>query len=251
LNNGRVTSAPSVDLIVNNLSLFAQDNWHATSRMVVTYGVRWEFDPAPSFANGISPVIVVGLDNPATVSVAPMGTPLYHTTYGNFAPRLGFAYKLREIPNSTLVVRGGFGVFYDLGNTPVGSVFAGPPFLGTRSLANTIVPLSAALTAAPVPSTSPPFANVSAIHPNLRLHYTWQWNLSLEQGLGPYQTVTVSYVGAAGRRLLGSVLLPAPNANFSTSVGFTDNLPTSDYDALQLQFQRRLAKGIQALASYT
>ena len=42
----------------------------------------------------------------------------------------------------------------------------------------------------------------------------------------------------------------SPNPNFSF-VGVTDNSATSDYQALQLKFQRRLSQGLQALASYT
>jgi hypothetical protein len=65
--------------------------------------------------------------------------------------------------------------------------------------------------------------------------------------------MTVSYVGAAGRRLLRKEVLRGasiPNPNF-TQVVVTRNAATSDYDALQLQFQRRLSGGLQALASYT
>src|SRR5438477_8010983 len=39
-------------------------------------------------------VTVVGLNNPATMTLAPRGTSLYQTTYGNVAPRFGLAYQL-------------------------------------------------------------------------------------------------------------------------------------------------------------
>jgi hypothetical protein len=42
----------------------------------------------------------------------------------------------------------------------------------------------------------------------------------------------------------------APNANFGF-VSVTSNSATSDYNALQVKFQRRLSRGLQALASYT
>src|SRR5262249_27104985 len=67
------------------------------------------------------------------------------------------------------------------------------------------------------------------------------------------QTLTASYVGAAGRRLLRKETLRGstiPNPNF-TRVVVSRNTATSDYDAMQLQFQRRLSRGLQALASYT
>jgi hypothetical protein len=75
-------------------------------------------------------------------------------------------------------------------------------------------------------------------------------DLTLEQALGTKQTVSVAYIGAAGRRLLRRESLVGLNANFP-SILVTRNADTSDYDALQLQFQRRLSSGLQVLASYT
>ena len=62
--------------------------------------------------------------------------------------------------------------------------------------------------------------------------------------------MTVSYVGAAGRRLLQTASISAPNPNLCAADLIT-NAGTSDYNALQLQFQRRLSRGLQALASYS
>ena len=41
-----------------------------------------------------------------------------------------------------------------------------------------------------------------------------------------------------------------PNPNFG-QVTLTDNSATSNYQALQVKFERRLSQGLQALASYT
>ena len=61
-----------------------------------------------------------------------------------------------------------------------------------------------------------------------------------EQALGKQQTVTVSYVGAAGRRFIQTAFFP--NLNL-VHARFVTNAGTSDYNALQLQFQRRLSRG--------
>src|SRR5262249_33078056 len=42
-----------------------------------------------------------------------------------------------------------------------------------------------------------------------------------------------------------------PNANFGSSLPVTRSDATSDYHALQLEFQRRLSRGLAAFASYT
>jgi hypothetical protein len=94
---------------------------------------------------------------------------------------------------------------------------------------------------------------VIAFPAHLQLPYTLQWNASIEQSLGKSQAITVSYVGANGRRLLGesqTVISPSVNPNINFLLFFPNGL-TSDYSSLQAQYQRRLAHGLQALASYT
>ena len=68
--------------------------------------------------------------------------------------------------------------------------------------------------------------------------------------MGRNQTVTASYVGGIGRDLLWMDMISNPNPNFTT-LNVTTNLGTSDYHALQLQFQRVLSHGLQSLVSYT
>lgn len=87
--------------------------------------------------------------------------------------------------------------------------------------------------------------------PNFKLPYTYQWNFTAEQSFGSDQTLTTSYVAAVGRRLARLERLDRPNSNFSGFVNLTRNGATSDYHALQVQFQRRQSRGLQALASYT
>jgi hypothetical protein len=101
---------------------------------------------------------------------------------------------------------------------------------------------------------SPPSASnpegVGLFDPRLKLPYTLQWNVAIEQGLGRQQSLSASYVGATGRRLLETAFLFSPNASLSGATLVT-NPGTSDYDALQVQFQRRLSHGLQVLSSYT
>jgi hypothetical protein len=94
---------------------------------------------------------------------------------------------------------------------------------------------------------------VNAFDPHLQLPHTLQWNVALEQALGKQQTITASYIGAAGRRLIQTAqVISQPNPNFpAPQVVLVTNGATSSYNALQLQLQRRLSQGLQALASYT
>src|SRR6202041_773902 len=69
------------------------------------------------------------------------------------------------------------------------------------------------------------------------------------------QALTISYVGSAGRRLLQTynIFNIPDNPNFASGNGtnITKNGSTSNYNALQVQFQRTLSHGLQGLASYT
>jgi len=77
-----------------------------------------------------------------------------------------------------------------------------------------------------------------------------QWNIGLEQSLGSKRSLSVSYVGAVGRRLLRQELLNNPNSDFA-QVFITTNKAASSYHALQLQFQRRLSRNLQSHLAYT
>jgi hypothetical protein len=252
--NGRaqsvfVRAAETVPLSFTNFSAYGQDTWKVKSRLTLTYGLRWDINPAPKGRNGKDLFTFDNLDNLAALRLAPQGTPLYETTYGNFAPRIGVAYQLSQSPGGEMVLRGGFGIFYDLGVGSIGNVAAGFPY--TRfgaSLLNVPYPLTPDRAAPPPFSLNIPESSIVFVADrNLKLPRAYQWNLAVERSLGAKQTFSASYVGAIGRRLLRRVSIsPAPGF----SVGLTNNTATSDYHALQLQFQRRLSRGLQALASY-
>jgi len=105
--------------------------------------------------------------------------------------------------------------------------------------------------AAPPPLTANlPVGIIYVADPDLRQPRTYQWNLAAEQALGGSQTLSLTYVGAAGRNLLRTETLFSPNPNFE-QVSVSSSASTSSYHALQLKFNRRLARGLQALASYT
>jgi hypothetical protein len=253
--NGRVSSFSvsgndELELLVNNFSIYAQDTWRVDRRLTLTYGLRYEINPAVRGANGRELYTVRGLDNPATLALAPAGTPLYKTTYDNFAPRVGAAFRLFETAGRETVLRGGFGVFYDLGAGVTAD--ASFPYSRLRFGSASNFPLTPAQTAPTPFSLTPPFtALLRVADPNLKLPRVYQFNVGVEQSLGANQTLTATYLGALGRRLLRQEDLQNPNANFATTVFVTRNLAESDYHALQLQFQRRLSRGLQALVSYS
>jgi hypothetical protein len=238
-------------LLSRNLSFYGQDTWKITPRLTLTYGLRWDINPSLKGTNlANQPFTVTGLNNPATLALAPRGTPLYQTTYGNVAPRIGVAYQLRGGSDWVSVLRGSFGVFYDLGSGSLGGASSYFPFIAIESFSPVAFPLSPQNAAPPVLTTSLPASLIVVAEPDLKLPRTYEWNAALEQSLGSSQTVSLTYIGAVGRDLLRVTNLLAPNANFGFA-NVTSNSATSDYNALQVKFQRRLSQGLQALASYT
>ena len=238
-------------LLSQNFSLYGQDTWHVTPRLTVTYGLRWDVNPPLKGKNRANdPFTVAGLDDPATMTLAPRGTPLYETTYGNIAPRVGLAYQLRAKQSWGTTLRAGFGVFYDLGQGSLGGVTSFFPYNVSRDFAPGAFPLSPQDAAPPALTTGLPVNTMLVADPHLKLPRTYQWNLALEQSVGSSQSLSATYVGAVGRDLLRVTNLFNVNPNFQF-VALTDNTATSDYHALQLKFQRRLSRGLQVLASHS
>jgi Carboxypeptidase regulatory-like domain/TonB-dependent Receptor Plug Domain len=239
--------------IYHNFSAYGQDAWKMTRKLTLTYGLRWEVNSPPREKNGKHPAVVTGLDNPATLALAPFGTPLYKTTYNNFAPRIGVAYQLFQTPGRETVLRGGFGTFYDLGSNQTGGAFTSVfPYVGSRRVSipgGVPYPLDPALAVPPPISATPQGSRIFAFDPNLKLPRTYQWNFAIEQSLSANQTISAAYVAAVGRRLLRQETLSSPNASF-LQVFVTRNGATSDYHGMQLQYDRRLSRGLHALASY-
>jgi hypothetical protein len=239
------------DPVFSETALFAQDDWHLPRSLTISAGLRWEVNPPPGTGSGAGAYTVLGsVYQPSTLMLAPPGTPLWHTSWYNFAPRLGLAWLVRSRPGAETVVRGGGGVFFDTGNQRAADAFTELGFRASSVLFD--VPIPATHDQLAIESTvAPPYAAIYASAPHLQLPYTLQWNLSVEQSLGKDQALTVSYVGASGRRLLeqDELNIDPFNPNF-TSIVFNHNGHGSSYQALQVQFQRRLSRGLQALASY-
>ena len=244
-----------VEPLYKNFSAFAQDEWRVTNRLSLSLGLRWDVNPAPTNLTGPSPYTLNQITDLATAQLAPEGTPLWKTDWRAFAPRFGGAYQLRQAPGRETVLRAGLGIFYDTGNTTGSEGFySGIGFVSSAVFTNVGFPLTSAQVTLPAPTVAPPYsAGVFAFDPNLKLPYTLQWNAALEQALGNKQALTVSYIGSAGRRLLETYnLFPSyPDYAENQGVNITKNGPTSDYNALQVQFERTLSRGLQALASYT
>jgi len=236
-----------VQLVISNWSLFAQDLWSLTRNLTVTYGLRWEYNAAPTSPNGTLPFTVTGLDDLATAKLAPPGTPLWHPQKDDFSPRLAIDWQ----PRPNLVLRAGAGIFYDLGYSAVTNAMTAFPYVRENIVLGTSFPLNAAAATPPPFTTAPPSPYTAVVDPNHFLPRTYEWNAALEQGLGRADVFSITYLGAGGRKLMRQNIYIAPNPDFTGEFDLMRNGATSNYNALQAQYRHHVSHGLQTLLSYT
>jgi hypothetical protein len=220
--------AQNSDIHVEELSLWAMDTWRASPRLTIAAGLRWEFSPAPLPEK---PVYFLDLDSALVFSTQ---EALWPRNYRNFAPRLGIAYRLNG--NGRTVLRSGGGLYYNSSLSIATDVLNGGPLSVTSFTSGIHSPFSSELS--------------YGFMPGLRLPSVAQWNIALEQMLGAHDVVSLGYLGSAGRHLLRREL-GGLGSTPTSMVVLTTNHGQSDYHALALQYRRRLARSVQASATYT
>ncbi|MCU0227176.1 MAG: TonB-dependent receptor [Bryobacterales bacterium] len=267
LETGRVNVtaqalAPVTDFRIHNFSAFVDDTWRIHPKLTLTMGARWEVNPAPS--GDRLPFTLADTNNLLETDVAPPGTRMYRTRWSNIAPRVGLAWS--PITASDLVIRTGAGLFYDVGNGQTLGGYTGFPFNSLTLLTGQQWPVDPArIVPAPFNADPPYNATFNTVDPNIKLPAIWHWNFSAEKSLGRDQSITVGYVGSRGLRLLRNDLLRNRTSNISpirpvvnpdvfhpnATVFLNRNAGDSNYHSLQASFQRRMSKGLQAMAAYT
>ncbi len=171
-----------------------------------------------------------------------------------FQPRIGIAW--RPVSGSSLVVRAGYGVYYDTSvyQTIAVQMAQQPPLSKTFSVQNSAAnPLTLANGFNAVPA-----GNTFAIDPNFRVGYAQNWNLAVQRDLPGSLQMTATYLGIKGTRGVQEFLpntYPAGAVNPCPScpAGFaylTSN-GNSTREAAEIQLRRRLHSGFTAAVEYT
>jgi hypothetical protein len=257
------------------LSAFAMDDYRVTQHLTLNLGVRYDiFTPEVEDHNRLA-----NFDFATGTFVAP-GMPGVSrsgnviTDLNNVAPRLGFAYSPGQ---GKTVLRGGFGVFYDLQANQSDTELAYNPTGYFLSQTVTNVPttptmrLSTGFPAPVYPTLANPFGRASATDFNHRTTYIEEWNLNVEQSLPQNALLQVAYVGTHGVKLASLYNVNQPFQPLDSNFGVAPNYGRPYYatvpnisairedsneqnliaHALEVRLEKRFSKNWSVLSSYT
>lgn len=233
-----VNGAPLTQSVrVQELSLWALDTWHPSSRFTLTAGLRWEFSPSPVPSQAEITASPIYFYDPATATTQAATTPraLWPTSYFDFAPRFGLAYRLDKDGHS--VFRMGGGLYYDSSLSIATDILNGGPLSAGDFRTSRYFPASTVLG--------------YGFMPDLKLPLVWQWNTALEHAFSDHDTFTASYVGSFGWSLIRREIGGVPLDSLFKFIALTTNNGRSNYHSLQVHYRRHLAHGVDATASYT
>jgi hypothetical protein len=245
------------------LGLYAQDSWHVSNQLTINAGLRWDiimpwwekYNQLQTYISGAKSVLFPGAPQGFVVAGDP-GVPrtIAPTSYGNFAPRIGFAYAPAFSEGLGRMIFGGsgrssirasYGLFYTaFPGLAAGIMYAVPPFgynylsPGPPLLASPFItaatgtdngqrfpfPFPSHSVSTSNPDNSVNWANFTPIaadpffnHRN-RVPYLNNYMLSFQRQLTSAALLTVSYVGNQGHRELALVSVNPGNAALCVSL---------------------------------
>jgi Carboxypeptidase regulatory-like domain/TonB dependent receptor-like, beta-barrel len=250
-----------------NYDAYFTDDWRLAPNFTLNAGARWEYwspiterygrlvnlDIAPGYA-AETPVLATNPTGALTGRHYP-GSLMNPDKHG-IQPRVGFSW--RPLPASSLLVRGGYGVYYNTSvYFPIASQMAQQsPLSKSLSVSNTAAnPLTLAngFLASPDITT-----NTFAVDPNLRIGYAQIWTTSVQRDLPRSMVLIVSYTGTKGTRGMQEFLpntYPAGAANpcptCPSGFIYLASNGNSARESGQAQLRRRLRAGFTAELDYT
>ncbi len=246
---------------------YVMDNFRVRPTFTINAGIRWEYgapitelfgrmvnlDIAPGFT-AAAPVLAGNPTGLVTGTKYP--SSLVRPDYRGWEPRIGMSW--RPIPGSTLVVKGGYGIYDDTSVylSSAEAMAQQAPLSTSVNVANSSTcPLTLADGFRDCAGTT---ADTYAVDPNLRVGYAQDWQLSAQQDLPGALVITATYLGIKGTRgaqefLPNTYPLGGVNPYAGLPVGFvyrTSN-GNSTRQAGELQLRRRLRSGLTATLDYT
>jgi hypothetical protein len=251
---------------------YVQDEWKATSRLTMTYGLRYETPGnAYGYLQELNDKVVASYNNPAF-----RVDPLPKRDRNNWAPRFGFNYRFGNAPgmlgmltgDNKLVLRGGYSRSYDLiFNNIALNVFSAFPFTVITTLPgrtpNSFATIDGIRAGRIQPTvTNPGQITRTIVDTGFRSPYSEQFSVQLQRELASNWVLSLGYVGTKGTALFQSLDgNPVVSASGVSPVVRRDpargvirhraNSASSIYHSLQASIEKRLSSSFSMAAHYT
>ncbi len=288
-NTGRLLDSDIINSRSGYYGVYLQDDWKVNSKLTFNLGVRWELDyprwDSENRQSGFDPYAINPVSGtPGIITFAGrngVGKYAHDFDANNGGPRFGFAYR----PATGLVVRGGYGIFYN-GQYQVSvnnSLIQGfslngsfqspdggftPAFLFRNGMPvaprDALEPRFGAVRVGQAVTTAPDF--IARDHAS---GYSQQWNLTIQRELPGNTLLEAAYTANVGHRLSGQNVnvnqIPLVNGRGPAAQAqtarpfpqFADVLRVapawgnSTYHALNVKFEKRYSGGLNFLGNYT
>ncbi|MEO8678270.1 MAG: TonB-dependent receptor [Vicinamibacterales bacterium] len=274
----------SANIPLKQYAVYVQDDWHATNRLTLNLGLRYDLIDGYQFDQSLNPNFVKMQAAGAAGQLAGIKglenfgqSPKNDTN--NWQPRLGFAYDARG--DGKDVIRGGWGIYMDMAYTNSNALFAASDATGKGFGTVLNVDNQAGIRNAdgsfyrvgqPVaniasqnqanPNVKPLFGQFT--DPRLQLPYTRQATVGWSHQINTSTVVTADFVRADGRDLntrprINTRIIPN-GARRLAFVGLDPDAVTtrpaisagkSEYTAGIFGFKRRMSGGVDFTATYT
>jgi hypothetical protein len=268
--------------------LYIQDDWKVNSKLTLNYGLRYTLQTQTqerdgSFANFDfgKGVYVIRTENgqlprlaiPRLLAAYPYvesekngwESNVITADHNNFGPRLGFAY--RPFNDNKTVVRGGFGVFYNIIPVYIGIrqiSLTNSPFLLTETFESGVTPTLSFANPFPGAGALSPNPSIVAVNREIKNTSSIQYNFTIEREIFANTGLRVSYVGNKGtnvpwynynrnlpiRQTLGTIQSNRPYQPWA-DITTLDTNGNSITHQMQVEVVRRFSKGLFLQANYT
>ena len=253
----------------NSFDLWVQDAWMVTSKVTLNFGVRYTY---PGALGASDAKLTNFLPDKGMVST----DSLYPVDKKDLSPRVGVTYVPWE--GRKTVFRGAYGIFYDMfavnfftantgfanggalgvGNNPGGET----PVFSITQRRFTIQDGAPVFGATP----QPPYG-AFAVSQDLKLPYVENFNVNVEQQIGPATALQIGYVGTRGHRLgvMRDINAPVPSAAgvsqarrpFNAlypdlaAINELESTGRSRYNSLQMSLIQNNWRGLSGRLNYT
>ncbi|HEV2492032.1 MAG TPA: TonB-dependent receptor [Terriglobia bacterium] len=282
--NAGLASFHNIDYKHDNYGAFWGDTWRVSSHLSLNLGLRWEYH-TPIFEK-YNAQASLGFDNiyhvskPVTLPstfpfpVRVQGKYLNDPQHNDWAPRLGFAYRL----GSKTVVRGAYGIFWqaeEIGTYSNPSPGFNPPYYINAQFnaisATQVNPIVNVLgNGFPANAITAGFDPTGVFYvrlqPDLADAYIQSWNLAVQRELGAATSLEVAYAGNKGTHLINGAVgnQATPSADPNSPIQPRRPIPVlqsetfdvlsnaySNYNGLAVTLRHRLSRGLSANVAYT